>query len=56
MKQIEKSDPKLMMNLYKLMSSVSLKRQELTIGQLSQFVSIMQSPSPKEPASRSFAN
>lgn len=52
MKQIEKSNPKLMMNLYKLMSSVSLKRQEMTIAQLAQFVSIMNSPSPTEPISR----
>lgn len=52
MKQIEKSNPKLMMNLYKLMSSVSLKRQEMTIAQLAQFVSIMNSPSPSGPLSR----
>lgn len=51
MKDIEKTNPTLMMNLYKLMSSVSLKRQEMTIGQLAQFVSIMNSPShPSEPA------
>ncbi|CAB9515416.1 solute carrier family 26 [Seminavis robusta] len=50
MKHIEQSDPKLMMNLYKLMSNVSLKRQEMTIGQLAQFVAIIQSPSyPTEP-------
>jgi hypothetical protein len=50
MKHIEQSDPKLMMNLYKLMSNVSLKRQEMTIGQLAQFVSIMHSPShPADP-------
>ncbi|CAB9515417.1 solute carrier family 26 [Seminavis robusta] len=50
MKHIEQSDPKLMMNLYKLMSNVSLKRQELTIRQLAQFVAIIQSPSyPIEP-------
>jgi len=47
MKEIESSDPRLMMNLYKLMSSVSLKRQEMTIGQLAQFVSIMNSPTAK---------
>ena len=53
MKQIEQSNPKLMMNLYKLMSSVSLKRQEMTIAQLAQFVSIMNPPSTSEPLSRS---
>jgi hypothetical protein len=52
MKHIEKTNPTLMMKLYKLMSNLSIKRQEMTIGQLNQFVNIMHSASPAGPVSR----
>lgn len=48
MKQIEKSNPSLALETYKLMSWVANRRQEMTIAQLAQFVNIMNAPSPNE--------
>ena len=45
--EMETSNPTLSMNLYKLLSLLSTKRQEKTIQQLDQFVKIMNAPIPR---------
>lgn len=52
MKHIEKSNPSLALEIYKLMSWVANRRQEMTIAQLAQFVNIMNAPSPNGPTNR----
>ena len=44
---MEEENPQLSMNLYKLMSLLATKRQEATIRQLDQFVTIMNAPTPR---------
>jgi CRP-like cAMP-binding protein len=43
-KEIEKTDPGLILSLFKLCSHLSARRQELTIEQLTQYMTIMNSP------------
>ena len=43
-KEIEKTDPALILSLFRLCSHLSARRQELTIEQLTQYMIIMSSP------------
>lgn len=52
-KEIEKTDPVLILNLYKLLSCLMAKRQSVTINQLATLHSIMSSPAQKLPTGRS---
>jgi hypothetical protein len=45
--QAETTNPTLTMHLYKLLSHLSAKRQEMTIRQLGQFVRILNAPTPR---------
>ena len=45
--EAETSNPKLAMNLYKILSHLSTKRQEVTIRQLGQFLKIVNTPPPR---------
>jgi hypothetical protein len=45
--QVETTNPTLTMHLYKLLSHLSAKRQEMTIRQLGQFVRILNAPTPR---------
>ena len=45
--EAEQKDPRTMLNLYKLMSLLSSKRQEKTIEQLGQFFHILTAPVPR---------
>jgi hypothetical protein len=55
MENLEKSDPVLMLQLYKLLSTMLARQQELTTGQLATFHSIMSSPSQQKPIGRKAA-
>lgn len=46
-KEVEKTNPTLAMNLYKLLAHLSTKRQEVTIQQLGQFIRILHTPAPR---------
>jgi hypothetical protein len=46
-RQVETTNPTLSMHLYKLLSHLSAKRQEMTIRQLGQFVRILNAPTPR---------
>jgi hypothetical protein len=46
-KQAETTNPTLTMHLYRLLSHLSAKRQEMTIRQLGQFVRILNAPTPR---------
>lgn len=50
--EIQEKDPVLVLRLYKLLSHLSAKRQELTIGQLMTLHSIMTSPAAGKPIGR----
>jgi CRP-like cAMP-binding protein len=52
MEEIEKEDPSLMLSLYKMLSHLMARRQEITIEQLATFHSIMSSPAHSKPVSR----
>lgn len=47
LRELEETSPDIVMHLYKLLAFLRWKRQEMTIGQLSQFVRIMTSPVPR---------
>lgn len=51
--EIEASDTAIVLKLYKLLSFLMAKRQEVTISQLGTLHSIMSSPAKKQPISRS---
>lgn len=55
MEALETKDPVLMLHLYKLLSTMLAKQQELTTGQLATFHSIVSSPSQKKPIGRKAA-
>ena len=56
-KQIENENPQIVLHLFRLVSHLSARRQELTIEQLAQLVAIMNAPSPRKPMTRaSLAN
>jgi len=50
--KLEEENPLLLLRLYKLMSHLMARRQELTIDQLATLHSIMSSPAHKKPVSR----
>jgi MFS superfamily sulfate permease-like transporter len=50
--EIQEKDPALVLRLYKLLSHLTAKRQELTIGQLMTLHSIMTSPAAGKPIGR----
>ena len=49
---MEKKNPALVLNLYKMLSHLMARRQEITIEQLATFHSIMSSPAHSKPVSR----
>lgn len=49
---MEKEHPSLILNLYKMLSHLMARRQEITIEQLATFHSIMSSPAHSKPVSR----
>lgn len=51
--KVEEENPRLAMNLYKLLSHLSTKRQEVTIQQLGQFIKILNTPPPRLRGGRS---
>lgn len=52
LEELEKNDPACALSLFKLMSHLMSRRQELTIEHLSTLHSIMTSPAPTKPVSR----
>ena len=50
---LEKEDPALVLQLFKMMSLITARRQEATITQLATLQTIMSSPSPLQQKSRS---
>lgn len=52
-REVERTNPKLAMNLYKTLSHLSTKRQEVTIRQLGQFIRIINTPPPRLRGGRS---
>jgi hypothetical protein len=52
MEQLEAENPILMLHLYKLLSHIMAKQQELTIGQLGTLHAIMSSPAQTKPIGR----
>lgn len=53
---LEENNPRLVLKLYKLLSYLMAKRQEVTIGQLGTLHSIMSAPALKKPIGRSRSN
>jgi len=51
--ELEIEHPVLILHLYKLLSHLAARRQEMTIGQLATLRSIMSATSPTKPISRS---
>ena len=51
--ELEVDEPVLVLHLYKLLSHLSARRQEMTIGQLATLRSIMSASAPTRPISRS---
>mmetsp|Transcript_16617 Transcript_16617/g.35906 ORF Transcript_16617/g.35906 Transcript_16617/m.35906 type:complete len:1197 (-) Transcript_16617:138-3728(-) len=51
--ELEVDEPALILHLYKLLSHLAARRQEMTIGQLSTLRSIMSATAPTKPISRS---
>ena len=51
--ELEVEDPVLILHLYKLLSHLAARRQEMTIGQLATLRSIMSATAPTKPISRS---
>jgi hypothetical protein len=51
--EIERTNPTLVLQLYKLLSYLMTKRQQVTISQLGTFHSIMSAPALKKPIGRS---
>jgi len=51
--ELEVDNPVLVLHLYKLLSHLAARRQEMTIGQLSTLRSIMSATAPTKPISRS---
>ena len=52
LEEMEKEHPYLILNLYKMLSHLMARRQEITIEQLATFHSIMSSPAHSKPVSR----
>jgi len=52
MSKLESSHPLLMLHLYKLLSNMMAKQQEVTIGQLSTLHAIISSPARTKPIGR----
>ena len=53
LKEVEETNPVLVLTLYKLLASLMAKRQSVTINQLATLHSIMSSPAQKRPHGRS---